>query len=126
MRIHSYTVFGPKKNLILKTPYVNNALFNTNSGKITVEKNVIFGHNVSLITGNHDKTKFGKQRITSISDHRDIIVKEGAWIGSNVTILGPCTIGKDSVVGACCFVHADVPPGVVCYSNNSFIIKKLT
>ena len=30
----------------------------------------------------------------------DIIIKKGAWIGSNCTIIGPCIIGENAVIAA--------------------------
>lgn len=110
--LQEYLVFGDKSRLeIAETAIVNNALFNLSSGKIIIEDYVFFGHNVSLITGTHDYNKFGKERQNSIPESgRNILIKQGVWIASNVTILGPCIIGENSVVAAGALVKGNVPP----------------
>jgi serine acetyltransferase len=40
-----------------------------------------------------------------------VVVEDGASIGSNATILGPVTIGRDATVGAGAVVTHDVAPG---------------
>lgn len=107
-----FLVYGDKSRLIIAdTAIVNNALFNLISGWIIVEDYVFFGHNVSILTGTHDYHKLGIQRQTSAPDSgHDIIIKCGAWLASNVTVVGPCVIGEHSVVAACSLVNSNVPP----------------
>jgi acetyltransferase-like isoleucine patch superfamily enzyme len=93
---------------------VNDALFNTSSGSITVEKLAFFGHGVSLLTGTHDISKFGLERQQAIPPAgRDIRIEEGAWVSSNATILGPCRVGAHAVVAAGSVVVDDVPAAAV-------------
>lgn len=93
---------------------INNALLNPASGKIVVEDFVLFGHNVSVITGTHDYSKLDDERMQSIpAEGRDITIRRGAWIGSNCTILGPCEIGEHAVVAAGSVVKDDVPAYVL-------------
>ena len=88
---------------------VSNTLFNTFSGNITVEDYAFMGHNVSLLTGTHDIGLIGEERMSDIpTSGRDIIVGEGVWIGSNSIILGPCRIGKNSVIAANSVILKDV------------------
>jgi acetyltransferase-like isoleucine patch superfamily enzyme len=108
---HRPYVFGDRKRVsIHPTANVNNALFNTASGEITVEEYAFFGHGVRLITGTHDYTRLGeeRQRAIPLTGH-DIVVRAGAWIGSGATVLGPCTIGEHAVVAAHALVNRDVP-----------------
>ena len=70
------------------------------------------------------KTK--KQRVHGVPDAgRDIVVSSGAWIGSNVTIIGPCTIGEDAVVAAGAVVISDVKPGVVVGGVPAKLIREI-
>lgn len=105
-------VFGdPKRLRIAATAVVNDALFNLVSGTISVEPYAFFGHNVRLLTGSHDYRKLGKERLRAIAQEgHDIVVRTGAWIASNATILGPCVVGEHAVVAAGSVVDADVPP----------------
>lgn len=44
---------------------------------------------------------------------RDIVVRAGAWIASNATIIGPAVIGEHAVVAAGAVVLGNVEPEVV-------------
>ncbi|MBW4668610.1 MAG: acyltransferase [Cyanomargarita calcarea GSE-NOS-MK-12-04C] len=106
-----YIVFGDDNKLQLSPScVVNNALFNLSSGNISVGDYVFFGHNVSLITGTHNYTKFGLERMEDFPEKgNDIFIEEGVWIASNVTVIGPCQIGKHSVVAAGSVVKGNIP-----------------
>ncbi|GAX37967.1 acyltransferase [Nodularia sp. NIES-3585] len=106
-----YLIFGDSQRLTLSsTCVVNNALFNLSSGNISVGDYVFFGHNVSLITGTHNYTKFGLERMQDFPDEgNDIFIDEGTWVASNVTIIGPCKIGKHCVIAAGSVVKGDIP-----------------
>lgn len=109
------TVFGdPSKLRIAPSARVVNALFNTQSGTIEVGSYVFFGHGVLLLTGSHDLTKRGAERQNAIvPEGRDIVIEEGAWLNSNVVILGPCHIGRNAVVLAGSVVRSDVPADTI-------------
>jgi acetyltransferase-like isoleucine patch superfamily enzyme len=96
------------------TAEVCNALFNTESGSITVEENAMFGQNVMLVTGTHDLTKLGSERPRAVPrEGHNIVVEEGAFIASGAIVLGPCVIGRHAVVAAGALVRADVPPSTM-------------
>ncbi len=109
------TVFGDATRVrVDPTAVVNDALFNVSSGTITVGRHAFFGHRVLLLTGTHDIARFGEERQHSApAEGRDIVVGEGAWLSSNVTVVGPCTIGAHAVVGAGSVVLLDVEPYTV-------------
>lgn len=110
-RLYDALVFGDRSRLLLApTAIVNNALFNTTSGRIRVGEYAFFGHNVCVLTGTHDVAALGPSRQSAIpNDGRDIVIEAGAWVASNATILGPCVIGEHAVVAAGAVVTADVP-----------------
>lgn len=86
-------------------------MLNCASGKITIAQDVIFGHGVSLLTGTHDFRQFGAARKLSVpAAGCDIVIRDGAWLASNVTVLGPCQVGEHAVVAAGAIVVDDVPP----------------
>jgi acetyltransferase-like isoleucine patch superfamily enzyme len=125
--LNQYLIQGDKSKVkIAPTAYMLNTLFNVASGTITIEDYVFCGHNVCIITGAHDYKKKGIERQRSFpKSGRDVIVKQGVWIGSNVTILGPCVIGENSVIGAGCLIRKDVPPNTICLSSNSTLMKEI-
>lgn len=53
-----------------------------------------------------------------------VIIREGAWIGVNATILPGVEIGRHSVVGAGAVVTESVPDNVVVSGNPATIIKR--
>lgn len=103
-------VFGDWSRVKLGVNVVlNDALINTSSGDVTLEDYVFFGHGVCLLTGTHDYHKLNVERQTGIPQQgRDILIRQGAWLGSNVTVLGPCVIGAHSVVAAGSVVVRDI------------------
>jgi serine acetyltransferase len=105
------TVFGPAERLsVAPTAVVNNAVFNTVSGHINIGEWVMLAHGVYLASGEHDITKFNLERqVTAPGDGWDITIEEGAWLATNVTVLGPCRIGRHAVVAAGSLVRTDVP-----------------
>jgi|SRR5689334_20772225 len=104
-----YYVHGPRERLTIgKNNRLANTLFNTRSGSIRVGDDVIFGHNVSVLTGAHDYEQPAGLRRTLENAGRDIVIEDGVWIASNVTIIGPVRIGAEAVVSAGSVVTRDV------------------
>jgi acetyltransferase-like isoleucine patch superfamily enzyme len=103
-------VWGPADRVhVAATAVVNDALLNTVSGSITVGEHAFFGHRVSVLTGTHDVTQRGAERQRAVPDEgRDILVDEGAWVGSGAILLGPCRIGAHAVVAAGAVVTGDI------------------
>jgi acetyltransferase-like isoleucine patch superfamily enzyme len=80
---------------------VNDAVLNTNSGRIVVEDDAFFGHQVMIVTGRHDVDRFGVDRKQAVPlEGCDVTVRRGAWVSSRALILGPCEIGEHAVVAA--------------------------
>ncbi|CAN5117883.1 hypothetical protein BH18ACT4_BH18ACT4_15870 [soil metagenome] len=113
--LHRSMIYGDATRLCLDpTAVVNNALFNLSSGSITIGAPAFFGHGVVLLTGTHDLTKTGAERQrTAPSEGYDIVVGDGAWLSTNVTVVGPCTIGEHAVFGVGSLVLADVAPNTL-------------
>lgn len=111
--LQQHQVFGPIDRLrIDPTAKVNDALFNTVSGTITVEAHAFFGHGVAVLTGSHDVERTGADRQRAIPRHgHDVVVESGAWVASRAIVLGPCRIGRDAVVAAGAVVTRDVAAG---------------
>ncbi|MDL5154671.1 acyltransferase [Actinomycetospora termitidis] len=120
-------IYGdPRRLEIHRTAVVNNATFNLSSGTVTMRPWSFFGHNVTVLTGTHDVTKFGKERHRSVpAEGRDVVIDEGAWITSNATIVGPCRVGAHSVVGVGAVVVEDVPPYTVVAGVPARVISQI-
>lgn len=95
-------------------------------GSITIEDNVLFGPDVKMFTGKH---RFSDPA-TSIIDQglenpRNILIKEGSWIGAGVIILPGVTVGSNSVVGSGSVVNKDVPDNVLVVGVPAKMVRDL-
>jgi len=77
---------------------------------VTLEDDVFVGHGVMFINDNHP-------RLGRPWDLSGVLVKAGASIGSNATILGGVTIGERATVGAGAVVTRDVPDEATVVGN---------
>jgi acetyltransferase-like isoleucine patch superfamily enzyme len=96
------------------------------SGSIYIDDFSFAGHNVSLLTGTHDLNKKNSERRDVIPlNGNDIRIGKGVWICSNATIIGPCTIGDNSVVAAGSVVTTDIPSNVIYGGIPAKLIKNI-
>lgn len=92
--------------------------------KIKIERDVFFGHDVKLLTGSHDYTKFGEER-KKAGGGGPITIHEGAWIATGAIVIGPCEIGKHAVIGAGSVVTHDIPEYAVAVGVPAKVIKHI-
>jgi acetyltransferase-like isoleucine patch superfamily enzyme len=125
--LYRYRAHGDRARLhIDPTAVVNNALFNLSSGDVTVGPYVFFGHNVSVLTGTHDIEVFDQERQLAIPrTGRDVVIHRGAWLASEVLVLGPCEIGANAVVGAGSLVLGDVPPYAIMVGRPAKLVRMI-
>jgi acetyltransferase-like isoleucine patch superfamily enzyme len=120
-------IYGdPARLHIDPTAIVNNALINLSSGNVTVGEYAFFGHNVSVLTGTHDWTKFGAERQVAVPESgRNVVIEEGAWLSSHVVVVAPCRIGAHSVVGVGSLVLGDVEPYTVVAGSPAKVLRQI-
>ncbi|MBN1232088.1 MAG: N-acetyltransferase [Candidatus Coatesbacteria bacterium] len=82
---------------------------------VTIEDNVFVGHNVTFINDLYPRATSVEGKLQNESDWKVVptLVKQGASIGSSVTILAGVTIGERAIVGAGSVVTKDVPPDTI-------------
>ena len=68
---------------------------------------VQIGPNVSIVGVTHDLTGAGMEFRNDVFD--EIVVEDGAFVGSGAVVLPGVTIGENAVVGAGTTVSTDVP-----------------
>ncbi len=78
---------------------------------VTIEDNVFIGHGVMFINDKYPRATAENGSLQTEADWECIstLVKQGASIGSNATILCGVTIGEGAIVGAGSVVTHDVP-----------------
>lgn len=94
---------------------------------VRIEDGVFIGHHVVFINDNYPKStnKDGTLKKNGQWEILKTLVKKGASIGSNSTILGGITIGENSIIGAGSVVTKNVIPNVIVAGNPAKIINKL-
>ena len=78
---------------------------------VTIENDVFIGPNVTFTNDKYPRSKVYPEQFAKT------IIKKGASIGANATILCGITIGENSIIGAGSVVTKDVPPNTVWYGN---------
>jgi acetyltransferase-like isoleucine patch superfamily enzyme len=92
---------------------------------VTVEDNVFIGHGVMFINDKYPRATTEDNQLQTEQDWSCIptIIKKGASIGSNSTILCGVTVGEGSIVGAGSVVTHDVPPWTIVAGVPARIIR---
>jgi len=94
---------------------------------VEIEDNVFVGHNVTFINDRYPKAVNDDGNLQTDSDWKleRTLVKNGASIGSSVTVLCGVTIGENAVVGAGSVVTKDVLANTTVAGNPAKLIKKV-
>lgn len=84
---------------------------------VTLEDDVFVGPNVTFTNDQQPRSR------NAAAELLPTLVKKGASIGANATILPGLTIGEGAMVGAGAVVTKDVPPGVTVVGNPARIVR---
>jgi acetyltransferase-like isoleucine patch superfamily enzyme len=95
---------------------------------VTIEDEVFVGHGVMFINDKYPQaaTESGDLQTEADWDVIPTLIKKGASIGSNATILCGVTVGSGSIIGAGSVVVHDVPDKVIAAGNPAKIIRKIS
>ncbi len=127
--IFENAVIGENCNICAHTLIENNVVIGNNvtikSGVylwdgIILEDNVFVGPSVAFTNDIYPRSKMHK------SSYPTTLIKQGASIGANSTILPGITIGRNSIVGAGSVVTKDVPDDVIVIGNPAKIIRSIS
>mgnify|MGYP001279765321 FL=1 len=93
---------------------------------VTIEDDVFIGHGVMFINDTYPRaTVNGTLQTEADWSVEPTLVKKGASIGSNCTILSHVTIGENAIIGAGSVVTKDVPAGTIVAGNPANIIRRI-
>jgi len=84
-----------------------------------IEDDVFLAPGVTVANDPHPGCPFSKECM------RGPVIKRGAQIGVNATLLPFITIGERAVIGAGSVVTKDIPAGVVAYGNPARVVKPI-
>lgn len=86
---------------------------------LRIEDNVFIGPNVTFTNDRYPRSKKYPE------EFQQTIIKKGASIGANATILGGITIGTNALIGAGSVVTKDVPANELWVGNPAKKIKNI-
>lgn len=94
---------------------------------VTIEDHVFVGHSVTFVNDSYPRATTGAGGLQTEKDWKveTTLVKQGASIGSGVTILSNVVIGEHAIVGAGSVVTKDVPPYGIVVGNPARLIRTL-
>ena len=94
---------------------------------VKIEDGVFIGHHVVFINDKYPRSTNETGELKTENDWISLrtVIKKGASVGSNATLLAGITIGKNSIVGAGAVVTKNVPKDVIVAGNPAKIIRYL-
>jgi UDP-2-acetamido-3-amino-2,3-dideoxy-glucuronate N-acetyltransferase len=94
---------------------------------VTIEDDVFVGHGVMFTNDIYPRATINSGALQTEADWKVIptLIKKGASIGSNATILCGITIGANSIIGAGSVVTRDIPDNVIAAGNPARIVRDL-
>jgi UDP-2-acetamido-3-amino-2,3-dideoxy-glucuronate N-acetyltransferase len=86
---------------------------------VEIEDNVFIGHGVMFINDKFPRATNDDGSMQTEEDWKleKTLIKKGASIGSNATILCGVTIGEKAIIGAGSVVTKDIPDGGIAFGN---------
>jgi acetyltransferase-like isoleucine patch superfamily enzyme len=95
---------------------------------VTIEDEVFVGHGVMFINDRYPRAVTEAGALQTEADWSVVrtLVKKGASIGSNATILCGVTVGEGAIVGAGSVVTKDVPSRTIVAGNPAKVIRKIS
>jgi UDP-2-acetamido-3-amino-2,3-dideoxy-glucuronate N-acetyltransferase len=94
---------------------------------VTIEDEVFIGHGVMFINDKYPRSTIDDGELQTEADWTctPTLIKRGASLGSNVTVLCGVTVGERATVGAGSVVTRDVPDGAVVAGNPARVMRNL-
>ena len=94
---------------------------------VSIEDEAFIGHGVMFINDRYPRSATASGALQTEGDWKVVptVIKKGASIGSNATILCGVTVGEGAIVGAGSVVTKDVPPRTIVAGNPAKVIRKI-
>ena len=95
---------------------------------VTIEDEAFVGHGVMFINDRYPRSASESGELQTEADWEVVatVIKKGASIGSNATILCGVSVGEGAIIGAGSVVTKDVPPNTIAAGNPAKIIRTVS
>jgi len=92
---------------------------------VTIEDNVFVGHGVMFINDSYPRATMPNGALQTEKDWKveRTLVRQGASIGSGVTVLANVTIGENALIGAGSVVTRDVPANAIVAGSPARLLR---
>ena len=90
-------------------------------GGIFIGDNVLIGHNACILTLNHNEDPQKRANLLP----SPVKIGNGAWLGSNVTVLPGVTIGDGAIIAAGAVVTKDVEANTIVAGIPAKVVRKV-
>jgi acetyltransferase-like isoleucine patch superfamily enzyme len=129
-RIGDNTKIGPFVEIQKGCTVGNNCKIQSHSflcEGVRIEDEVFVGHGVMFINDRYPRSTVVSGALQTASDWVVVptIIKKGASIGSNATVLCGVTVAEGAIVGAGSVVTKDVPPHTIVAGNPARVVRKI-
>ena len=101
--------------------FINSNCTMQDQGGIFIGDNVLIGHNACLLTLNHNEDPQKRANLLP----SPIKIGNGAWLGSNVTVLPGVTIGDGAIIAAGAVVTKDVEANTIVAGIPAKVVRKV-
>lgn len=128
LTIHNSQTAGPAyyKNLAVGDDcYLGRDLFLDLQDQTVIEDHVTLSHRIMILTHTDAGTSPLSDSAVRTSQGA-VLIRRGAYIGANATILQGVEVGERSIVGAGALVNRSVPPGMLALGVPARAVKPAT
>lgn len=99
--------------------------------QVTLGDDILLGSRVYISDHNHGDYRGDGQAdpdtppaLRLLGGGGPVQIGSEVWIGHNVCIIGPCTIGAGSIIGANSVVRGDIPPNVIAVGSPARVVRR--
>jgi acetyltransferase-like isoleucine patch superfamily enzyme len=129
-RIGDNTKIGPFVEIQKNVTIGNNCKIQSHTficEGVAIEDEVFIGHGVMFINDLYPRAATKSGLLQTEADWKVVatVIKKGASIGSNATILCGVTVGEGAIVGAGSVVTKGVSPNTIVAGNPARVIRKV-
>lgn len=101
--------------------FINSNCTMQDQGGVYIGDNVLIGHNACLLTLNHQENPEKRANLLPAP----VKIGNGAWLGSNVTVLPGVTIGDGAIIAAGAVVTKDVEANTIVAGIPAKFVRKV-